>query len=177
MLILPEYCAERSCSCREFFCVHSLKELVLNIKIKPAQLRYRDTWKLLGFCLRSHPYFQISELQPKHEGVLLWNNGYYVTAVCQLRDLFNISLHHHVGKKWMPQWARKYLKGGDLNPYFSPLLGARKWSLFETGALSLASCVSLVLVHNCQWVHLKQVISLVHSSSARKNKTNKLSLY
>lgn len=145
-------------------------------KNKVSPIKIQRYLKAPGI-LRSHPYFQVSELQPKHKGVLLQNNGYYATAVGQLRDLFNISSCHYVGKKWMPQWARKYLKSGDLNPYFSPLLGARKWSLFETGVLSLASCVSLVLVHNCQWVHLKQVISLVHSSSARKNKTNKLSLY
>lgn len=145
MLILPEYCAERSCSCREFFCVHSLKELVLNIKIKPAQLRYRDTWKLLGFCLRSHPYFQISKLQPKHKGVLLWNNGYYVTAVCQLRDLFNISLHHHVGKKMNATMSKEVFKRWRLEPVFLTSFGSKEMkSLWNWGSITCIMCFTCV---------------------------------
>lgn len=57
--------------------------------------------------------------------------------------------------------------GATDGPYL-PLSGARRWSLAGTGALSLASYASPVLVHSYQWAHLKPAASLVHSSSTKE---------
>lgn len=51
---------------------------------------------------------------------------------------------------------------------YSPLWGARRWSLAGTGARSLASCASLVWVHSYRWAHLRPATSLVHSSSTKE---------